>query len=292
MRYIVAILIVPPMTALSVASGVVSASSPCPPALTTEQIDQFNRDGFLVLRQRGSASLCAAMTVAVETQLQTLVQPLEFEADLGYPGAPASRSAEGGLTVRRLRGAFGRGAIFREWALSATVCEPMRQLLGEPLHLTLAHHNAVMTKHPHFGTATGWHRDNRYWSFVVPQLITAWLALGPEDASNGALRVIPGSHQAKLAEGQLDALSFLVESHPNSAALVAQATEVTLQAGDVLLFDSRLFHSAGRNTSERVKMSVAFTYYGTNNHPVAGSRTEAGGSVAMPVSLQAAALAT
>lgn len=273
MRYIVVTTTRPPM------------NSPVSCALTPDQVDRFNLDGFLVLPHRASPATCAALAAAAGEQLQAHIPPLEYEADLGYPGAPVSRAAEGGTTVRRLRGTFGRGAVFRDWAFAPEVCEPVRQLLGAPLYLTLTHHNAVMTKHPRYGTATGWHRDNRYWSFVQPQLITAWLALGPEDATNGALRVIPGSHQVALAPGQLDALSFLIEAHPDSAALVARATEVPLQAGDVLLFDSRLFHSAGRNEGERVKMSVAFTYYGANNQPVPGSRTEAGGSVAVPAAV-------
>lgn len=251
--------------------------------LTPDQVNRFNLDGYLVLPGRASAAVCETLAAATREQLDARQEPLEYEADLGYPGAPASRSAQGGLTVRRLRGTYDRGPVFRDWALDPRICVPIQQLLGDPLMLTLAHHNAVMTKHPSFGTATGWHRDNRYWSFVQPQLITAWLALGPEDRTNGALWVIPGSHLASLKDGQLDALSFLIESHPDSGALVAQATEVALQCGDVLLFDSRLFHSAGRNHGDTVKMSVAFTYYGAGNHPVPGSRTEAGGSVAVPV---------
>jgi phytanoyl-CoA hydroxylase len=273
MRYIVGITIFSSMNP--------SVYSSAPTALSAEQIDCFNRDGFLVLPQHACPETCTALSAVSEQHLTQQIEPLEYEADLGYPGAPAHRGAEGGMTVRRLRGIFQRDEVFRAWALSSSVCTPMMQLLGEPLSLTLAHHNAVMTKHPHFGTATGWHRDNRYWAFTQPQLITAWLALGPEDVSNGALHVIPGSHAVTLAPGQLDALSFLVESHPDSAALVAGAVEVSLQAGDVLFFDSRLFHSAGRNTSERVKMSVAFTYFGAGNHPVPGSRTEAGGSVSV-----------
>ena len=56
----------------------------------------------------------------------------------------------------------------------------LRQLLREPVVLSLAHHNCVMTKHPDFGTATGWHRDIRYWSYTRPDLISVWLALDME----------------------------------------------------------------------------------------------------------------
>jgi phytanoyl-CoA hydroxylase len=245
-------------------------------------VEAFARDGYLVLRRLADDAICAKLTEITRAQLAAQQPPLEYEADVGYPGAPSSREASGGLTVRRLRGVYDRDPAFRDWALDPRVCEPLRQFLREPLVLTLAHHNAVMTKHPHFGSATGWHRDNRYWSFTQPQLITAWLALGAEDESNGALRVIPGSHLADLAPGQLDDASFLVEDHPASGALVANAIAVPLSRGDLLFFDSRLFHSAGQNHSDAVKLSVAFAYHGESNRPVPGSRTEAGGSVGVP----------
>ncbi|MFX5494176.1 phytanoyl-CoA dioxygenase family protein, partial [Acinetobacter baumannii] len=84
------------------------------------------------------------------------------------------------------------------------------------------------------------------------ELVTVWLALGNEDERNGALRVIPGSHRVALEPGQLDAAEFLVDSHPASAALLAGATPLSLQRGDVLFFDSRLFHSAGQNLSDAI----------------------------------------
>jgi phytanoyl-CoA hydroxylase len=52
-----------------------------------------------------------------------------------------------------------------------------------------------------------------------------------------------------------------------------------LQQGDVLLFHSGLFHSAGRNTGDKVKTSVVFAYHGESNAPVAGTRSAAAGNV-------------
>ncbi|HEX7646195.1 MAG TPA: phytanoyl-CoA dioxygenase family protein, partial [Noviherbaspirillum sp.] len=150
-----------------------------------------------------------------------------------------------------------------------------------PVRLVLAHHNCVMTKHPHYGTATGWHRDIRYWSFARNDLVTVWLAIGRETASNGALHVIPGSHRLDIGRHQLDELDFLRPDAPDNQPLFAQGVPVELQPGDVLFFHSGLFHAAGRNDSEAVKMSVAFAYRGENNVPGAGSRSEAGGDVVL-----------
>ena len=243
---------------------------------------EFHAGGYIVLRKFASEATCAALEAVTREQLAAAVPPVEFEADLGYPGAPATREAAGGHTVRRLRQAYGRDEVFRRWASDPAVVATVEALLGEPARLTLAHHNCVMTKHPHYGSQTGWHRDTRYWSFVKSDLITVWLALGDEDERNGVLRVIPGSHRAKLDPAQLDPAEFMVEAHPASQQLLKGTMPLALHRGDVLMFDSRLFHAAGRNDSEAVKLSVAFAYFGASNRPVAGTRSAEFGSVELP----------
>ncbi|CAG2157586.1 phytanoyl-CoA dioxygenase family protein [Cupriavidus numazuensis] len=268
------------MTAPLDASPFPSATSTEPdPAALKHLAEAFHKDGFIVLRGFAPEPTCAALEAVTRSHLATAVPPVEFEADLGYPGAPATRDAAGGGTVRRLRQAYGRDQVFRDWAANPRLTAIVQALLGEAPRITLAHHNCVMTKHPHYGSQTGWHRDTRYWSFISPELVTVWLALGDEDESNGVLRVIPGSHKAVLEPGQLDPAEFLIEAHPASQPLLEGAASLALHRGDVLFFDSRLFHAAGRNSSNAVKLSVAFAYFGASNRPVDGTRSAEFGSV-------------
>ena len=226
--------------------------------LSEQQIAQFEQDGYLVFRKLLEPAACEHMLAVAKVQLQAAQQPLEYEAELGYPGAPASLDAEGGRTVRRLRGAYHRDSCFHDWARDPRIIDKLKQLFGEKVYLTLAHHNSVMTKHPQFGTATGWHRDIRYWSFTQPDLICVWLALGDEIAANGGLKFIPGSHRLDITREQLDDLDFLRPDHAPNEALFAQGTPVDLHQGDVVFFHSKLFHAAGVNTTTTVKTSVTY----------------------------------
>jgi phytanoyl-CoA hydroxylase len=247
--------------------------------LSAAQAEQFNHDGYLVLRGQASAAARETMLAVSEDHLRRAVPPIEYEAEVGYPGAPESRAAPGGATARRLRAAWQRHECFRQWAQDPHLASGLAQLFGEPVCVTLAHHNCVMTKHPDFGTATGWHRDIRYWRFSGPDLISAWLALGEENEANGALRVIPGSHRLAIGKEQMDDLDFLRPDAPGNRELFERGISLELQPGDVLLFHSQLFHSAGRNNSASVKYSVVFAYHGQSNQPVPGSRSAAAGSV-------------
>ena len=69
---------------------------------TDEQIAVLREQGFVVARGFADAGRVAALRALSERHLQDHVAPIEYEADLRYPGAPESRQAEGGQTVRRL----------------------------------------------------------------------------------------------------------------------------------------------------------------------------------------------
>ncbi|MDB5839048.1 MAG: phytanoyl-CoA dioxygenase [Herminiimonas sp.] len=247
--------------------------------LSTQQIEQFNQDGYLILRHMAPTEQCERMLAVTAEHLRKAIAPLEYEAEVGYEGAPQSLDAAGGLTVRRLRRAYERDDCFRDWARDTELVTMLTQLFGEPVCLSLAHHNCVMTKHPDFGSATGWHRDIRYWSFTRPDLISVWLGLGDETADNGGLKFLPGSHRMHISRDRMDDLDFLRPEVAENQRLFEQAVSPELHQGDVVLFHSGLFHAAGRNNSARVKASVVFAYHGASNPPVAGSKSAAGGSL-------------
>jgi phytanoyl-CoA hydroxylase len=243
--------------------------------LSAAQVEAFQRDGYLLLKGFMPAAACEQMLAITQDHIQQAVAPLEYEAEVGYAGAPASLDAPGGQTARRLRTAWQRHPAFRQWASTPQLVAILHQLFGEPVCATLAHHNCIMTKHPTFGTATGWHRDIRYWSFERNELISVWLALGTENVDNGGLQYIPGSHRVQLQPGQMDELDFLRTDVAENQSLFAQGISIPLEQGDVVLFHSGLFHAAGRNNSEQIKASVVFAYHGQSNQPVPGSRSAA-----------------
>jgi len=234
----------------------------------------FERDGYLVVRGLCPAALRGELSAAVMAQLDPLLGPVEYEADVGYPGAPENRHALGGDTPRRLLSACTRHPVLRHWATGPLVGDVLRELLGRSdVFVSQSHHNCVMTKHPGYSSATLWHQDIRYWSFDRPELISVWLALGNETLRNGALKVIPGSHRMQIDRGRLDSALFLRPELEENRKLIEQARSVELDAGDVLFFHCRLFHAAGMNLIDDIKLSAVFTYHTGDNHPIPGTRS-------------------
>ncbi|KAG0189157.1 hypothetical protein DFQ28_003778 [Apophysomyces sp. BC1034] len=241
----------------------------------TDQLELLRRQGFVVVPGLLNVERCDTVKHTARAELAQLAGPVEFEADLHYPGAPRSHDAPGGRTVRRLLDAYARSALYRQWATSVEIRSWMKLYFGEQVVLSRAHHNSMMTKHPAYGSLTGWHRDIRYWAFEREALVSVWLALGPETVENGALWFVPGSHTIDFAPECFDDAKFFRTDVPENAALIRTAISPTLQAGDVVFFHCNTLHSAGKNLTGDVKFSLVFTYHGVSNAPVPGTRSAA-----------------
>lgn len=234
----------------------------------------FDRDGYLVVRGLCPESLRASLLEISNRHLDPVLGPVEYEADLDYPGSPASRTVTGGDTPRRLLNAYTRDEAFRRWSTGPEVGGHLKALFGrEDIVLSQSHHNCVMTKYPGYSSATLWHQDIRYWSFDRPELISVWLALGAENAKNGALKVIPGSHGLELDRGRLDGALFLRPELEENRPLIREAIAVELEPGDVLFFHCRVFHAAGMNLTDEIKHSAVFTYHTADNAPIPETRS-------------------
>jgi len=243
-------------------------------SMQQSEAERFHRDGFFVVRQLASAAEVETLRALVSTLLDPLQGPVEFEADTGYPGAPKQRLDEGGLTPRRLLHAYSRDALLRAWARDVRVARRLTSFFGGVAPwVSQCHHNCIMTKHPKYSSLTSWHQDIRYWAFQRPDLISTWLALGPERKANGALLVIPGSHRLEIDALRYDQALFLRTDLPENQALIAQAQMVELDAGDMLFFHCRLFHAAGRNETDALKCSLVFSYHDEQNRANPGTRS-------------------
>jgi phytanoyl-CoA hydroxylase len=237
------------------------------------QIEELRDAGFVVLPRFVPSGDLVRLDAAAGAQLAARAQPVEFEADLNYPGAPASRAAAGGETVRRLLDAYGREPEFARWATLPRLREWMEAYFEEHVLMSRAHHNCLMTKHPRYGSLTNWHRDIRYWSFEREDLVSVWLALGEERVDNGALWFVPGSHRMAFDAGRFDEARFFRADRADNAAVIRSAESPRLAPGDAVFFHCNTLHSAGRNLSDAVKFSLVYTYHGRSNAPKPDTRS-------------------
>src|ERR1700731_4535250 len=95
-----------------------------------QQIATLHDTGYVIVRGLLGPGRVARLRAIGQAQLARREAPLEYEADLRYPGAPQSRTATGGATVRRLLDAYARDAEFAACATDAQISQWLQQYFG------------------------------------------------------------------------------------------------------------------------------------------------------------------
>jgi ectoine hydroxylase-related dioxygenase (phytanoyl-CoA dioxygenase family) len=120
------------------------------------------------------------------------------------------------------------------------------ELLGG--YVVLQQQNGVINPPDDRYYQAAWHRDLPYQHFVSsrPLAVSALMCLDPFTAETGGTHVLPGSHRA--------------EPFPSDGYVFAHERGIEAEPGDVLVFDSMLFHRAGTNRSDRPRRGVNNVY--------------------------------
>ena len=120
-----------------------------------------------------------------------------------------------------------------------------------------------------------WHQDSTYWGLEPPDIITAWVALSDSNLANGAMRVVPGTHQMdQVPHRDTFAADNLLSRGQEIMVQVddRQAVPLVLKAGEMSLHHVRLIHGSDPNPSDTRRIGYAIRYIPTRVRQVAGSR--------------------
>lgn len=195
----------------------------------SEAADAINRDGFAVVR-----------TSFDEGRLRTLRSALE---------AALVQEDSWHDTQNRVDGAMVLvcplySTLFAEVLVEPTLHELISQLLGDTA-IVYAYTSSSMP--PGEGNySVRIHNDSPHRFGVTPMNIGVTLALTDFDTSNGATFMMPGSHLSAL--------------QPDPADFLASAARFEAPAGSALVFDARLWHSGGLNTTSSWRHAITMNF--------------------------------
>jgi hypothetical protein len=224
--------------------------------LTTDEIEHYRREGYVVPRWRLPASRVGSMVRALDALIAANpdVRPeklvsAHIEGDDGV-GAGSGANAEG------VRGSKD----FLDLAMDPELVELVSDVIGEHVILWGCH---VFCKPPREGFETPWHQDGHYWPIRPLATCTAWVALEPSTRANGCLRVIPRSHADRVLHEHLheDRADLTLTQRLAPAAFdESSAHDIELEPGQLSLHDVHMIHGAQANTSPMRRTGVALRY--------------------------------
>lgn len=210
--------------------------------LSPKQLDQFRRDGFLVLPELFSAAEIAVLRAEL---------PALFAEDT----AANFRERRSGL-VRTAMGLHLRNGIYSRLVRHPRLIEPALQIIGERVYVQQV---KVNMKAAFGGEVWQWHYDfaTHHNEDGVPQPLALNLHIFLDDVSefNGPLWFIRGSHRHGPAPATLDTATtsypLWVVDNDTVARLVGEGgiVSATGRAGTGLIFGDSLVHGSPANMS-------------------------------------------
>ena len=167
--------------------------------LTKARIDDFWRDGFLVVEDAVTHGQLAALKAEIT---QWVAESRRHDEPFGPPtidGRPrfdmaAEHSAEH-AALRRINNPSDISPAYLDVMRDAASVDMVADLIG---HNVKFHHCKINLKLPGSGTAVAYHQDFLFTPHTNDDLITALLFLDDVSLNNGCLRVVPGSHKGPL----------------------------------------------------------------------------------------------
>ena len=153
---------------------------------------------------------------------------------------------------------FHRTQPFRSVATSPHLLDLVRPLIGEGLDVFLSQ---VVWKVPG-ALGQPWHQDSSIFPFDPPRPIVAvWIALTTATQANSCLRVVPGTHNTQVAphgskSGAPTAGRYVTLDNQD----ITDYCSLTMDPGDLVIFDSHLVHSSGDNASDQARIALCLHY--------------------------------
>ena len=222
--------------------------------LTSEQLKDYDRDGYLLLPDFFSAS-----------QMQRLEQVGVADQAL-EEGARDHMDQDGRVSRLSLHYALPDSA-YAAYARSAAVVDPIEQLMGDRV---FHYHHKMMMKEPLVGGAWEWHQDFGYWysSFLFPDMGSCMIAVDRASRANGCLQVLAGSHRmGRLDHGKVSSQTGIYLERVPVVEERFERVYCEMEPGTVLFFHSNLLHRSDANESPHRRWALICCYTATFNTP-------------------------
>lgn len=230
-------------------------------ALSSEQKQQFERDGFLAMRGLFSPAEIEEIRGTFMEMAKDGPVPGLSDVPKARQGAPSS-SSDPLLRYPRMMHPHKHpdkpvGPLAMRYMRDPRLKPILAELFGESPYAV----QSMFYFKPPGARGQDLHQDNFYLRVKPGTCMAAWVAVDDADAGNGGMMCVPQTATLDVAcpEKADPALFFTTEHVEPPPGLTPQMMH--LKAGDVLFFNGSVIHGSTPNTStDRFRRSLIFHY--------------------------------
>ena len=234
--------------------------------LTPEQIEQFQREGYL----RGGRVLSDEQVEVLREETLRVIADRE-RADVPQPVLCGNLTGNEETPVWQVVDIWKASPPFRELIENPQISQEMAQLTdARELRLW---HDQIQYKPASKGGVNMWHQDAPLWPILAPMTeVSAWVALDDVDEENGCMWMVPGSHLWGNHMNFLHTLKNFDELPDEFEGHHVEVRSCPVKKGEVHFHHALTWHGSPANRSGRPRRAVALHYMTDETRFVASGR--------------------
>jgi ectoine hydroxylase-related dioxygenase (phytanoyl-CoA dioxygenase family) len=223
--------------------------------LTTEQIDRFHSDGFVIVE----GALDQETLAAARSRFEPLFAG-DFETGL-QPDEWNWRPDTGARDVtRQICNAWKSDRVIASIVLRADIGKACAKLRGWP-GARLNQDNIIWK--PPGARSLGFHQDDSYQDWIVPnEMMTFWISLDDTFADQGTIEYVRGSHHWPLSppiaefHAPDDPVVDMLEAASRVGVAEPEIVPIEIRAGSAVIHHGLTWHGSRDNRGKGPRRSV------------------------------------
>ena len=219
------------------------------PNLSSEQINQYNNDGYI-----------APIDVLSKDEATEVKKEIEY-IEKKWPD-----ELEGlGRNYAHLV-----SPVLDKVSHNSKILDAVESIIGKDI---LVCGTTLFIKNPDQKGFVSFHQDAKYIGLEPHNWVTGWVAITDSNEENGCMRMLKGSHKEdlKFHNQKFDENNLLTRGQTVENVPIEETTPVILKAGQLSLHHPQIVHGSGLNKSNDRRIGFAIqSYIGTNVDEVLG----------------------
>ncbi len=213
--------------------------NPNPKHLTREQIETYNRDGYLkafrIFDEAGAAEN--------RRYFDSLLAQLKEFRD--------------GRDTYSINGYHTHCRGIWDMIMTPQILDLVEDLIGPDIVCWGTH---FFCKTPHDPKSVPWHQDASYWPFTPARTVTVWLAIDDASVENGCMSFIPGTHRLGHLSWKDTRGPAVLNQEIEQIEQYGRPVPIELKAGEIELHADMLAHGSPPNPSDKRRCGLTLRY--------------------------------
>lgn len=216
-----------------------------PFSLTAEQIDFYNVNGYVKLKNVFSSTLLDHYRLIISERV----------AELSANALPLEQRTTYSKAFLQIMNLWTKSDLVKEFVFGKWLARIATELMG--ITGVRVYHDQALYKEPG-GGITPWHADQYYWPVSTDKMVTAWVPLQSTPLDMGPLAFCEKSHRFQI--GRDLEISDESEMTLKEALHTFRTENSGFELGDVSFHSGWTFHRAGANRTERPREVMTVIY--------------------------------